>query len=105
LDADQEREFRDFVALRQDLVAALRRLPRRQRAIVILRYFEDRPDAEIADLLGITAGTVRSQTYKALTALRVTLREQERIGAHGESRTNAQTGIGMQGEEQLGWVK
>jgi RNA polymerase sigma-70 factor (sigma-E family) len=95
----------DAVALRQDLVVALRRLPRRQRAIVVLRYFEDRPDAEIADLLGITAGTVRSQTYKALTALRVTLHEQERTGAQSESQTNAQPGTGMQGEEQLGWVK
>ena len=76
----------DTVAQRQDLVAALRRLPKRQRAIVVLRYFEDRPDAEIADLLGITAGTVRSQTHKALTALRVTLHEQERATAQRGER-------------------
>ena len=81
----------DAVVQRHDLVAALRRLPKRQRAIVVLRYFEDRPDAEIADLLGISAGTVRSQTHKALTALRVTMREQGSNGA--------------QSEEQVGWVK
>ncbi|WP_034263439.1 SigE family RNA polymerase sigma factor [Actinospica robiniae] len=69
----------DAVAQRRDLVAALRRLPKRQRAIVVLRYFEDRPDAEIADLLGISAGTVRSQTHKALTTLRVSMRDEIRI--------------------------
>lgn len=67
------------MAQRRDLVAALRRLPKRQRAIVVLRYFEDRPDAEIADLLGISAGTVRSQTHKALTTLRVSMRDEIRI--------------------------
>ena len=89
-------DYADVVAQRQDLVAALRRLPKRQRAIVVLRYFEDRPDAEIADLLGITAGTVRSQTHKALTALRVTLRDLERTIGHGETQTNPQTAIEMQ---------
>lgn len=88
----------DAVAQRQDLVAALRRLPKRQRAIVVLRYFEDRPDAEIADLLGITAGTVRSQTHKALIALRVTMRDQERTTAQAENQTRLRTEIEMQGE-------
>jgi RNA polymerase sigma-70 factor (sigma-E family) len=67
----------DAVVCRQDIVAALRRLPKRQRAVVVLRYFEDRPDAEIADVLGISAGTVRSQTHKALLALRVAFAEQD----------------------------
>ena len=68
----------DTVAQRQDLMAALRTLPKRQRAVIVLRYFEDRPDDEVAEILGITAGTVRSQTYKALTALRVTFSDQDR---------------------------
>jgi RNA polymerase sigma-70 factor (sigma-E family) len=95
----------DTVAQRQDLVAALRRLPKRQRAIVVLRYFEDRPDAEIADLLGITAGTVRSQTHKALTALRVTLRDQERTTAQTEAQTSPREAIEIQGEERARWVR
>ncbi|MCX4817906.1 SigE family RNA polymerase sigma factor [Streptomyces sp. NBC_01239] len=67
----------DSVVQRQDIMAALRRLPRRQRAVIVLRYFEDRPDSEIAAILGIAQGTVRSQTHKALASLRTTLAEAE----------------------------
>jgi DNA-directed RNA polymerase specialized sigma24 family protein len=52
-------------------MAALRQLPSGQRAVVVLRYFEDRTDDQIAEILGISAGTVRSQHHKALKALRV----------------------------------
>ena len=62
----------DLVAARRDLMAALRRLPPGQRAVVVLRYFEDRTDADIAEVLGISTGTVRSQHHKALKALRIT---------------------------------
>jgi RNA polymerase sigma-70 factor (sigma-E family) len=56
----------------RDLVwQALGRLPRRQRAVVVLRYFEDLTEAQIADALGISAGTVKSQAAKALKQLRV----------------------------------
>jgi RNA polymerase sigma-70 factor (sigma-E family) len=48
----------------------LRRLPAKQRAVVVLRYFEDLPEGEIAALLGWSVGTVRSQTHKAMTRLR-----------------------------------
>ncbi len=58
-------------AEQQDLWAAVGRLPRRQRAVVVLRYLEDRSEAETADLLGCSVGTVKSQAAKALAKLRL----------------------------------
>ena len=55
---------------RNDLVAALAGLPKGQRAIVVLRYFEDLTEQQTADLLGIKVGTVKSQCSRALAALR-----------------------------------
>jgi RNA polymerase sigma-70 factor (sigma-E family) len=53
------------------LWAELGTLPQRQRAVLVLRYYEDLPDAEIAAILGISTGTVRSQASRALDKLRV----------------------------------
>ncbi|MFJ6892445.1 SigE family RNA polymerase sigma factor [Streptomyces hokutonensis] len=71
----QAADWADTVVQRQDIMAALRRLPKRQRAVIVLRYFEDLPDPEIAEILGIAQGTVRSQTHKALTSLRAAFAE------------------------------
>ena len=57
---------------RERLIEALRVLAPRQRAAVVLRYFCDLDDATIADLLGCSPATVRSQVSRALTQLRVT---------------------------------
>ncbi|WP_329105399.1 SigE family RNA polymerase sigma factor [Micromonospora sp. NBC_01699] len=51
------------------------RLPRRQRAALVLRFYEDLPDAEIADILGCAVGTVRASISRALAALRAELVE------------------------------
>lgn len=58
------------VTARAALMAALRRLPERQRACVVLRYFEDLDVATTAAALGCSPGTVKSQTSKALSSLK-----------------------------------
>lgn len=50
--------------------AAVRRLPVRQRAVIVLRYYEELSEAEIADALGCSRGTVKSQASAALRNLR-----------------------------------
>ena len=53
-----------------DVLQLLRRLPPRQRAVVVLRYLEDLPDDRIAELLAVTPTTVRTTAMRALKALR-----------------------------------
>jgi RNA polymerase sigma-70 factor (sigma-E family) len=63
----------DVHAERDALLAELARLPRRQQAVLVLRYYEGLTDPEIADVLGCRPGTVRAYASRALAALRVEL--------------------------------
>ena len=60
----------DVVAERDFLMRALAMLPPRQRTVLVLRYFNDLSEAEIADALGCSAGTVKSQASRGLARLR-----------------------------------
>lgn len=61
----------DAVGEREWLWQALGRLPRRQRAVLVLRFYEDLTEAQVADLLGCSVGTVKSQASRALAKLRL----------------------------------
>jgi len=50
---------------------AIERLPRRMRAAVVLRYYEDMSEAEVADVLGVSLGTVKSTVSRAVAKLRI----------------------------------
>jgi RNA polymerase sigma-70 factor (sigma-E family) len=69
-DADQS----DRLATHDVLWEQVRRLPPRQRTALVLRYYEDLSEAETADLMGCSTGTVKSQLSAALSKLR------ERVG-------------------------
>ena len=70
------RESPDYAsehAERDALLAELGKLPRRQRTVLVLRYYQGLSDAEIADVLGCRPGTVRGYAFRALATLRVEL--------------------------------
>jgi RNA polymerase sigma factor (sigma-70 family) len=64
---DHANHYIERVVLARDIA----QLPRKQRAVVILRYYEDLPDDEIAELLGCATSTVRVHALRALRALRI----------------------------------
>lgn len=63
---------------RSAVVAALRELPGRQREAIVLRYYADLSEAQIAEAMGISKGAVKSHTARGMAALRLTL-EQEAL--------------------------
>ncbi|MBU2664386.1 SigE family RNA polymerase sigma factor [Actinoplanes bogorensis] len=73
LGSEHERPARDHgddVAVRAAVLDALRDLPPRQRAVVVLRYLDDLPVYEVAAALGCTEGTVKSNASRGLDRLR-----------------------------------
>jgi RNA polymerase sigma-70 factor, ECF subfamily len=63
----------DHVAERDAMWRLLNRLPARQRAVIVLRYYEDLSEADIATQLGLSVGTVKSHASRALATLRAHL--------------------------------
>jgi RNA polymerase sigma-70 factor (sigma-E family) len=61
----------DHIANKSDVADRLRVLAPRQRAVIVLRYYQDLPDAEIAEVLGCSVSAVRSYASRALRTLRI----------------------------------
>ncbi|MBD9725491.1 SigE family RNA polymerase sigma factor [Streptomyces caniscabiei] len=68
------------VELRLVMRGALARLTARQRSVLVLRYFEDLPEGEVARILGCSVGTVRSTTHRSLARLRELAPELASLG-------------------------
>ena len=66
-------DFTQRLAARDELWALLARLPRAQRAVLVLRFYEDLDDHRIAEVLGCAPGTVRVHASRALGTLRTAL--------------------------------
>jgi RNA polymerase sigma factor (sigma-70 family) len=64
------------LAARDEMWGLLATLPRKQRAVLVLRFYEDLPDDRIAALLGCSNVTVRVQASRALARLRATLTDR-----------------------------
>jgi len=73
------------VDLRLVLRSALARITPRQRAVLVLRFFEDLPEAEVAQILGCSVGTVRSTTHRSLARLRAVAPELNELSPTKEA--------------------
>lgn len=67
-------------ALDRDVVAALQSLPQQQRQVCVLHYLLDQSVATIAEGLGVTEGTIKTQLHRARTALAARLRKEDHHG-------------------------
>ncbi len=76
----------DRLAERAELLAALRVLPPRQRAVVVLRYFDDLSEAQIATLLACSPGSVKTHCARGLKRLRAILDTGDLTWSEGGAR-------------------
>jgi RNA polymerase sigma-70 factor (sigma-E family) len=84
-DHDQSADAYASVDLRLAVTAALAKLSRKQRAVLVLRYFDDLTEAQTAQVLGCTVGTVKSHANKAIGRLRSAPQLQELIRQEANS--------------------
>ena len=84
--------FEDRYALGALVRAALAELPRRQRAVLVLRYVEDLSEASIAELLGCSAGTVKTHAHRGLRALRSSLGDLGPFAVNGTAGSDGKSG-------------
>jgi RNA polymerase sigma-70 factor (sigma-E family) len=67
----------EWVDRRLDVARAVRRLPARQRACVVLRFYEDLSEAAVADIVGCSVGSVKTHTSRGLARLRKELGDED----------------------------
>jgi RNA polymerase sigma-70 factor (sigma-E family) len=72
-DADSAERGAVLAETSSEVMGALRRLPRRQREVLVLRYYLDLSEAQIAHTLGVSRGAVKSHAARGMTALRLSL--------------------------------
>jgi RNA polymerase sigma factor (sigma-70 family) len=72
--------------VRPDIERALRSLPRRQREATVLRYYLGMEISEIAGAMGVSAGTVKTQLFRARRALATALGEDDEEGVNDAAR-------------------
>jgi RNA polymerase sigma-70 factor (sigma-E family) len=75
-DAQAPNDGEQALAARDEMWALLATLPRRQRAVLVLRFYEDLPDDRIAEVLGCSPVNVRVQASRALARLRATVTDR-----------------------------
>lgn len=81
--ADAVSSHEDSVLDRDDLWSRIGALPPRQRAVIVLRYYEDLSEAEIAQTLGCAPGTVKAHASAALKTLRISIADSLDAGITG----------------------
>jgi RNA polymerase sigma factor (sigma-70 family) len=74
-----------------DLLRALGELPPRQRVALVLRYFEDLSEAQVATVMGCSVGTVKSTTSRALDRLREALEQPDDLATHVDAPATTRT--------------